>query len=51
MQINEIKAKIEAILFSAGRSVTKNEIMLNLELSNEEIEEIISIMQNEYKRK
>ena len=49
MQINEIKAKIEAILFAAGRSVTKNEIMLNLELSNEEIEEIISIMQNEYK--
>ena len=49
MQINKTKAKIEAILFAAGRNVTKNEIMLALELSNEEIEEIISIMQNEYK--
>ena len=49
MQINKTKAKIEAILFAAGRNVTKNDIMLALELSNEEIEEIISIMQNEYK--
>ena len=49
MQINETKAKIEAILFSAGREVSKNEIMLALELSSDEIDEIINVMQNDYK--
>ena len=49
MQINETKAKIEAILFAAGREVTKNEIMLALEISSDEIDEIISSMQNDYK--
>ena len=49
MQINETKAKIEAILFAAGREVTKNEIMLALEISSDEIDEIISVMQNDYK--
>ncbi len=49
MQINETKAKIEAILFAAGRSVSKNEIMLALEISSEEIDEIINSMQNDYK--
>ena len=49
MQIKETKAKIEAILFAAGRSVSKNEIMLALEISSEEIDEIISSMQNDYK--
>ena len=49
MQINETKAKIEAILFAAGREVTKNEIMLTLELSGDEIDEIIDVMQNDYK--
>ena len=49
MQINETKAKIEAILFAAGREVTKNEIMLALEISNDEIDEIISSMQNDYR--
>ena len=49
MQINETKAKIEAILFAAGREVTKNEIMLALEISNDEIDEIISSMQNGYR--
>lgn len=51
MQINETKAKIEAILFAAGREVTKNEIMLALEISNDEIDEIISSMQNDYRNK
>ena len=50
MQINEIKAKIEAILFAAGRAVDKNELILALELSSEEIENIISNMQNDYKK-
>ena len=49
MQINETKAKIEAILFAVGREVTKNEIMLALEISSDEIDEIISSMQNDYK--
>ena len=51
MQINETKAKIEAILFAAGREVTKNEIMLALEISSDEIDEIISSMQNDYRNK
>ena len=50
MQINETKAKIEAILFAAGRAVTKNELMLALELSSEEIDEIIEIMKNDYNK-
>ena len=50
MQINETKAKIEAILFAAGRAVTKNELMLSLELSSDEIDEIIEIMKNDYNK-
>ena len=50
MQINETKAKIEAILFAAGRAVTKNELMLALELSSDEIDEIIEIMKNDYNK-
>ena len=49
MQINKTKAIIEAILFSAGREVKKNELMLSLELSSDEIDEIITIMQEDYK--
>ena len=49
MQINKTKAIIEAVLFSAGREVKKNELMLTLELSSEEIDEIITIMQQDYK--
>ena len=49
MQINKTKAIIEAILFSAGREVKKNELMLSLELSSDEIDEIITIMQQDYK--
>lgn len=48
MQINKEKAIIEAILFSAGRAVSKNEIMLSLEISSDEIDKIISSMQEEY---
>lgn len=49
MQINQEKAIIEAILFAAGRPITKNEIMLALEISEDEIEKIIANMQEEYK--
>lgn len=48
MQSNQEKAIIEAILFAAGRPVTKNEIMLALEISEDEIEKIIANMQDEY---
>lgn len=48
MPINKEKAIIEAILFSAGRAVSKNEIMLSLEISSDEIDKIISSMQEEY---
>ena len=48
MQSNREKAIIEAILFAAGRPVTKNEIMLALEISEDEIEKIIANMQEEY---
>ena len=48
MQSNQEKAIIEAILFAAGRPVTKNEIMLALEISEDEIEKIIANMQEEY---
>ena len=49
MDVQKTKGIIEAILFSAGREVTKNEIMLELEISKEELEEVIMQMQNEYK--
>lgn len=50
MQVNKTKAKIEAILFAAGRAVTKNELMLALELSTEEIDEIIDMMKKDYEK-
>lgn len=49
MVIGKGKGIIEAILFSAGRPVTKKEFMLALELSGDDIENIISNMQEEYK--
>ena len=50
MEIKEAKSAIEAILFAAGRSVSKKELILGLEMSQEEIENIISEMQEEYKQ-
>ena len=51
MNIKEIKATIEAILFSAGRIVTQEELVLALELDKNQIEDIIKDMQNEYKER
>ena len=48
MQFSKEKSIIEAILFAAGSPVTKNEIMLALEISEEDIDKIITIMQEEY---
>lgn len=49
MDINQKKSIIEAILFAVGREVTKKELMLALEISEEELENIIGNMQEEYK--
>ena len=51
MEIEKIKAIIEAILFSAGRIVTQEELILVLELNKEQIEPIIKQMQEEYKNR
>lgn len=49
MEIEQKKSIIEAILFAAGRPVSKNEFVLALELPEEDIENIINKMQEEYK--
>lgn len=49
MKIGKIKSIIEAILFSAGRIVKINELILVLEKNEEEINSIIKNMQQEYK--
>lgn len=49
MEIEKIKSIIEAILFSAGRIVKINELILVLEKNEEEINAIIKNMQQEYK--
>ena len=49
METQKIKAIIEAILFSAGRRVTQEELVLALEIDNNQIEEIIKNMQEEFK--
>ena len=50
MEIDKIKSIIEAILFSAGRAVTKKELALILELSNQDIEQIVESMKEDYKQ-
>ena len=50
MEINQLKSAIEAILFAAGRPVTQKELILSLEISEEDIENIITSMQEEYKQ-
>ncbi len=50
MEIDKIKSIIEAILFSAGRAVTKKELALILELSNQDIEQIAESMKEDYKQ-
>lgn len=49
MEIQKIKAIIEAILFAAGRIVNIEELILTLELDKEQIEKVIKNMQEEYK--
>lgn len=49
MDIAKIKSIIEAILFSAGRIVQLNELVLVLEQNEDDIVKIIKQMQDEYK--
>lgn len=51
MEIEKIKAIIEAILFAAGRIVTEEELVLALEISKEQINEIIRNMQQESEKR
>ncbi len=50
MEIDKMKSIIEATLFAAGRTVTKSELMLTLEISEEDIEKIVENMQEEYSK-
>lgn len=47
---NNYEQIIEAILFAAGRVVTEQELMINLEMSQEKIENIIHQMQIKYEK-
>ena len=49
MEIEKLKAIIEAILFAAGRVVTEEELIISLELSKEDIQNIIQSIQEDYK--
>ena len=49
MEIQKIKSIIEAILFSAGRVVTEEELVLALEIDKKQIEEIVKSMKEDYK--
>lgn len=50
MEINQLKSTIEAILFATGRPVSKKELILALEIPEEDIENIISSMREEYQQ-
>ncbi|MCL2860643.1 MAG: SMC-Scp complex subunit ScpB [Oscillospiraceae bacterium] len=49
MEISELKAIIEAMLFAAGREVNKKEIIDILEISEDTLEKLIVNMQTEFK--
>ena len=49
MEIEKIKSIIEAILFAAGRQVNEKELMISLEISKDDLENIIVSMQEDYK--
>lgn len=48
METENIKKIIEAILFAAGRTVTIEELMLTFEISKDDLDEILTSMQEEY---
>ena len=50
MDKKKIESIIEAILFAAGRPVESKELVLSLELSEQEIDDIVKLMQKEYEK-
>ena len=51
MEIDKLKAIIEAILFACGRPVKVKEIMANLELSEEDVELVLQSMKLDFETK
>ena len=51
MDTENIKKIIEAICFAAGRVVTVEELMLTLEISKDDLDTIVSNMQEEYAKR
>ena len=49
MEIEKIKSIIEAILFATGRQVNIKELMMALELPKDDLENIITLMQEDYR--
>ena len=49
MEIEKLKAIIEAILFAAGRDVKINEFITALEIGKDEVIDIIENLRNDYK--
>lgn len=49
MEIKKAKSIIESILFSAGRPVQINELVMSLEMPREDVINIIESMKNEFK--
>ena len=49
MEIEKLKAIIEAILFAAGRDVKINEFITALEIGKDEVIELIESLRNDYK--
>ena len=51
METEKYKSIIEAILFSAGRIVTEEELIISLEISKEQIQDIVKEMQEDYNKR
>ena len=48
MEIQKIKAIIEAILFAAGRVVSQEELMIALEIDKKQLEELMDTIRKDY---
>lgn len=46
--MENLVGKLEAILFAVGREVTKKELITSLEISNDELEQAIATMKDQY---
>lgn len=48
MEIQEMKAIIEAILFAVGRAVSQEELMIALEIDKKQLEELMDTIKKDY---